>query len=75
MTNDNNMNVKAPWIKSLGGIPAHLDYYKGSMYDRVAEVSENFPDHIAYDFMGGKVKYKDYIQGGQVRQSFGGHRR
>ena len=43
MTNDNNMNVKAPWIKSLGGIPAHLDYYKGSMYDRVAEVSENFP--------------------------------
>lgn len=61
MTNDNNMNVKAPWIKSLGGIPAHLDYYKGSMYDRVAEVSENFPDHIAYDFMGGKVKYKDFI--------------
>ena len=55
------MNVKAPWIKSLGGIPAHLDYYKGSMYDRVAEVSENFPDHIAYDFMGGKVKYKDFI--------------
>ena len=61
MTNDNNMNVKAPWIKSLGGIPAHLDYYKGSMYDRVAEVSENFPDHIAYDFMGGKVKYLSLI--------------
>lgn len=61
MTNDNNMNVKAPWIKSLGGIPAHLDYYKGSMYDKVAEVSEDFPDHIAYDFMGSRVKYKDFI--------------
>ena len=31
------------------------------MYDKIAEVSENYPDYIAYDFMGGKVKYKDFI--------------
>ena len=56
-----NMNVKAPWIDHLDGIPAHLDYFQGSMYDKIAEVSENYPDYIAYDFMGGKVKYKDFI--------------
>lgn len=57
----NNMNVKAPWIKNLGSVPAHLDYFQGSMYDKVAEISEYYPDIIAYDFMGGKTKYKDFI--------------
>ena len=47
----NNMNVKAPWIKNLGSVPAHLDYFQGSMYDKVAEISEYYPDIIAYDFM------------------------
>ena len=61
MTKNENMNVKAPWIDHLDGIPAHLDYFQGSMYDKIAEVSENYPDYIAYDFMGGKVKYKDFI--------------
>lgn len=53
--------LKAPWIRNLNGIPANLEYYKGSMYDKVAEVSEHYPGNIAYDFMGGKVKYKDFI--------------
>ena len=61
MKENKTANVKTPWISHLGGIPAHLDYFQGSMYDRVAEVSENYPDNIAYDFMGGKVKYKDFI--------------
>lgn len=55
------MNVRAPWIKSLGSVPAHLEYFQGSMYDKVAEISENYPDLIAYAFMGGKTKYKDFI--------------
>ena len=38
-----------------------LIIFRGHMYDKIAEVSENYPDYIAYDFMGGKVKYKDFI--------------
>ena len=53
--------VKTPWIKNLGNVPAHLDYFKGSMYDKVAEVARNYPNNIAYDFMGGKVRYRDFI--------------
>lgn len=62
MNNYDNMNVRTPWIKNLGGVPAHLEYFQGSMYDRVAEIAVNYPDYIAYDFMGGKVKYKDFIK-------------
>lgn len=62
MNNTDNLSVKAPWIKNLGGVPAHLEYFQGSMYDKVAQIAVNYPDYIAYDFMGGKVKYKDFIR-------------
>lgn len=58
----NNLNVKAPWIKNLGGVPAHLKYFQGSMYDKVAEIASHYPDYIAYDFMGSKVKYRDFLK-------------
>ncbi|MCI8608713.1 MAG: acyl--CoA ligase [Firmicutes bacterium] len=62
MINENNMNVKTPWMKNLGGMPAHLNYYQGSMYEKVAEIAASYPNYIAYDFMGGKVRYKDFIK-------------
>lgn len=54
--------VRTPWIKNLGGVPAHLEYFQGSMYDKIAEIAVKYPDYIAYDFMGGKVKYKEFIK-------------
>ena len=54
--------VKTPWIKSLGSTPSHLDYFDGSMYDKVAQIAVNYPNYIAYDFLGGKVKYSDFIK-------------
>lgn len=62
MNNKDNLSVKAPWIKNLGGVPAHLEYFQGSMYDKIAQIAVNYPDYIAYDFMGDKVKYKDFIK-------------
>ena len=53
--------VKTPWIPHLEGVPAHLEYFQGSMYDKLAEIATNYPDYIAYDFMGGRVKYGDFI--------------
>ncbi len=53
--------VKTPWISHLEGVPAHLEYFQGSMYDKLAEVATSYPDYIAYDFMGGRVKYGDFI--------------
>ena len=45
MTNDNNMNVKAPWIKSLGGIPAHLDYYNHVDVDLAKIMCDGYFDY------------------------------
>lgn len=59
---NNTSKVKTPWIKNLGGVPSHLEYFEGSMYDKIAEIAVKYPDYIAYDFMGGKVKYKDFIK-------------
>ena len=56
MNNTDNLSGKAPWIKNLGGVPAHLGYFQGSMYDKIAQIAVNYPDYIAYDFMGDKER-------------------
>lgn len=54
--------VKTPWIKNLGGVPSHVEYQQGSMYEAVASIAEKYPDYIAYDFMGSKTTYKMFIK-------------
>ncbi len=54
--------IRAPWIKNLEGVPPHLEYNQNSMYDMVEDIAAKYPDNIAYDFMGGKVKYKIFIK-------------
>ncbi len=54
--------IKAPWIPNLKGVPATLKYYQGSMYDKVAEIAEHYPNYIAYDFLGIKTQYKQFIK-------------
>lgn len=60
MTKKKELN--APWLKNLGGIPATLNYFQGTMYDKVSEIAKYYPNNIAYEFMGGKTKYKDFIK-------------
>ena len=31
--------VKTPWIDHLGDVPAHLDYFEGSMYEAVEKIA------------------------------------
>ena len=54
--------VKAPWLKSLGDIPAHLDYFQGSMFQAIEKVADQYPAYIAYDFMGKGTTYRDFVQ-------------
>jgi long-chain acyl-CoA synthetase len=57
-----NNKVKTPWIKNLGKVPAHLEYFQGSMFDMVAAVADKYPDYIAFDFMGKSTTYKRMIE-------------
>ncbi len=49
---------RVPWKEHMGGVPLHLEYPRGSMFDAVREVAEKYPDYIAFDFMGKSTTYK-----------------
>lgn len=51
------ITAKAPWTKSAGDLPVTLDYFKGSMYDKVKCIVEKYPRNIAFDFMGKSTTY------------------
>ncbi len=55
------IKVKTPWENSLDGVPMHLNYFEGSMYDRLAETAEKYPGYIAFDFMGRRTTYRQLL--------------
>ncbi len=56
------ITAKAPWLNHVGGIPVHLEYPLGSMYDAIKETADKYPDYIAFDFMGKPTTYKTFIE-------------
>ncbi len=52
--------TRTPWLSNYGDTPAHLDYYKGSMWGLVSEVADKYPNFVAYEFMGAKTTYRDF---------------
>ena len=56
------ITAKTPWKDSMGEIPMHLDYFEGSMFDKVAEIAEQYPNNIAFDFMGKSTTYRQMVR-------------
>ena len=54
--------VKTPWKDYVGDVPLHLDYFQGSMFDAVARIAEQYPNNIAFDFMGRSTTYRKMVQ-------------
>ena len=52
------ITAKTPWEPFTGGIPMHLDYFEGSMYDKVSQIAEQYPNNIAFDFMNVSTTYR-----------------
>jgi len=46
----------------MGDTPAHLDYFEGSMFEGVQRIAEQYPDYIAFDFMGKSTTYKKLVE-------------
>ena len=55
------VQVKTPWIEHLGDVPAHLEYFDGTMYEAVEKIAEQYPHQVAFDFMGRHTTYKRMI--------------
>lgn len=54
------IKLEAPWLKNYGEVPATIDYFKGSMWDGVEKAAEQYPDSIAFDFMGKSTTYRQF---------------
>lgn len=54
--------VKTPWAPFMGDIPMHIDYFEGTMFDKVKSMADKYPKNIAFDFMGNKTTYPKMIE-------------
>ena len=54
--------VKTPWAPYMGDVPMHLDYFEGSMFEGVQRMAEQYPNYVAFDFMGKSTTYKELAQ-------------
>ena len=55
------ITAKAPWKDHLGEIPFTLDYFQGSMYEAVEKIAKQYPNYVAFDFMGRPTTYSQLI--------------
>ena len=58
---EQNITAKTPWIPYLGEVPAHVEYFSGSMFDAVKRIADLYPNNIAFDFMGKSTTYRKMI--------------
>ena len=57
----NHITAKTPWKDSMGDVPMHLDYFEGSMFEMVEQVAKQYPNQVAFDFMGKSTSYREMI--------------
>lgn len=56
------ITAKTPWEGHTGDAPLNLKYFEGSMYDAVEQIAKQYPDNIAFDFMGRSTTYRKFIE-------------
>ncbi len=60
------ITAKTPWASHLGDVPMHLEYFNGSLFEAVEKIAEQYPDNVAFDFMGSSTTYRRLVK--QVEQ-------
>ena len=61
MTEQTAITAKMPWAGHTGDIPLYLEYFEGSMYDKVAGIAAQYPNNVAFDFMGKSTTYREML--------------
>ena len=56
------ISPKTPWEGHTCGVPLHIDYFEGSMFDRIKYIADQYPKFIAFDFMGKSTTYAAMIE-------------
>ena len=56
------ISSSAPWLKYYGDTPHHLEYPSKTIYQMVKAAADQFPKNDAYEFMGKKTTYAQFMQ-------------
>ena len=56
-----NTTAKTPWAPYMGDTPMHLKYFEGSMCQKLEEIAREYPNFIAFTFMGKNTTYKRMV--------------
>lgn len=56
------INEKMPWLNNYGDIPHTLEYPECTLWEAIEKIAEKYPDYVAYDFMGKKTTYSQFVK-------------
>ena len=56
------ITARTPWEPWMGSVPMHLDYFRGTMFEAVEKIARQYPENIAFDFMGRPTAYPEMIR-------------
>lgn len=56
------ITAKTPWEGFMGEVPMHLNYFDGSMYDRVSYIAGKYPRYTAFKFMHKRTSYAEMLE-------------
>jgi len=51
-----------PWEHNPDGIPRHLEYFAGTMFEMLEQAAKTWPKQKALDFMGKSTTYRKLVQ-------------
>ncbi len=56
------ISASAPWRAFYGNTPATIDYPRKTMYQMLSDTARQYPNNIAYSFMGKETNYATFAK-------------
>lgn len=60
--NNEIKNINAPWVKYYGDVPAHLDYFQGTLVEMIEASANKYPSLAAYEYYGLTCTYQEFYK-------------
>ena len=57
-----SLSASAPWLNFYGDIPKTIDYPRKTMYQLLEDTAKQYPQHIAYTFLGKDTDYTTFLR-------------
>ena len=54
--------VATPWYGHTEGLPVKLEYFRGTMFEKVEDIAKHYPNLVAFDFLGRPTTYRRLVE-------------